>query len=122
MNNWYRFRLGGLNSHLILTLMKDFENFGDINKKDLIELNYSKETIDSISSLLEIDLEDEKEKYKRNKVRILSYNSDEYPRMLKEISNPPPFLYVKGNGDFSNKSLAVVGTRKISSYGKLALE
>ena len=40
MNNWYRFRLGGLNSHLILTLMKDFENFGDINKKDLIELNY----------------------------------------------------------------------------------
>jgi DNA processing protein len=122
MNNWYRFRLGGLNSHLILTLMKDFENFGDINKENLIELNYSKETIDSISSLLEIDLEDEKEKYKRNKVRILSYNSDEYPRMLKEISNPPPFLYVKGNGKFSNKSLAVVGTRKISSYGKLACD
>lgn len=122
MNNWYKLRLGGLNNHLILTLMKEFENFEDINKESLKNSNYSKETIDSITSLLELDLDDEKEKYKRNKVRVLSYNSKEYPEMLKEISNPPPFLYVKGKGKFSNKSLAVVGTRKISSYGKLACD
>lgn len=122
MNNWYKFRLGGLNSHLILTLMKEFENFGDINKENLKNSDYSKETIDSIVSLLELDLEDEKEKYRKNKVRVLNYNSSEYPEMLKEISNPPPFLYIKGKGRFSNKSLAVVGTRKISSYGKLACD
>ena len=122
MNNWYKFRLGGLNNHLILTLMKEFENFGDINKENLKNSDYSKETIDSIVSLLELDLEDEKEKYRKNKVRVLNYNSNEYPEMLKEISNPPPFLYIKGKGRFSNKSLAVVGTRKISSYGKLACD
>lgn len=120
MNSWYKFRLGGLNSHLILTLMKDFEKFENIDEEELKNRKYSKETIESIVSCLKINLNDEKEKYKEKNVRILDYKSDDYPEMLKEISNPPPFLYIKGKGSFSDKSLAVVGTRKISSYGKLA--
>jgi DNA processing protein len=39
---------------------------------------------------------------------------------LKEISDPPPVLYIKGNLNLSkeNKCIAVVGSRKITSYGR----
>lgn len=122
MNNWYKFRLGNLNNHLILSLMKDFDNFEDINETNLKKMEYSLEVINTIVSALKIDLDDEKEKYREKNIRILDYQSNDYPEMLKEISNPPPFLYIKGKGTFSDKSLAVVGTRKISSYGKLACD
>lgn len=122
MNNWYKFRLGKLNHHLILSLMKDFENFGDINEENLKNRSYSKETIDLILKSLSLDLEDEKEKYTKSNVRILAYNDDNYPSSLKEINNPPAFLYIKGKGRFSNKSIGVVGTRKMSSYGRLACD
>ena len=38
--------------------------------------------------------------------------------MLKEIYNPPALLYYKGNLENIDLSIAVVGTRKISNYGK----
>lgn len=44
-----------------------------------------------------------------------------YPKLLKEITNPPAVLYVKTDLDieklFSAFSLAVVGTRKPTRYG-----
>lgn len=122
MNNWYKFRLGGLNHHLILTLMKAFENFGDINESSLKNEEFSGDVISLILNSLTLDINFEKEKYEKNKIRILAFNDKEYPEMLKEISNPPPFLYVKGAGKFDEKSFGIVGTRKMSSYGKLACE
>lgn len=43
-----------------------------------------------------------------------------YPRLLKEIHKPPEILFARGNLELLNKdnSLAVVGTRKCSEYGK----
>ncbi|MCH7541737.1 DNA-processing protein DprA [Patescibacteria group bacterium] len=45
-----------------------------------------------------------------------------YPRLLKEISDPPPVLYVKGELPKSSRVIAVVGTRKITNYGKEVTE
>lgn len=122
MDNWYKFRLGGLNPHLILKLMEIYINFGDINKENLLKDGFSEDVIDSIISCMDLDLNEEKLRYQKAAVSILSYNSKEYPKMLKEISSPPPFLYIKGKGNFSDRSIAVVGTRKMSSYGRLACE
>ena len=47
-----------------------------------------------------------------------------YPVLLKEISDPPNPLYVRGNAQLLNFSplLAVVGSRKSSVYGKQAID
>ena len=47
----------------------------------------------------------------------------DFPPLLNEISDPPPFLYIEGDlpDPIENKYLAVVGARKNSSYGKEAL-
>lgn len=49
----------------------------------------------------------------------LSISDPRYPRLLKEISDPPSSLWVLGRGTHINmeKTVAVVGTRRITPYG-----
>lgn len=62
-----------------------------------------------------------KELEKEN-IKAVTILDNEYPALLKEIPNPPPLLYYKGDLPQNEFSLAVVGTRKITPYGKQALE
>lgn len=42
-----------------------------------------------------------------------------YPRLLKEIPDPPETLYIEGKLNFNARpAIAVVGTRKITPYGR----
>ena len=51
--------------------------------------------------------------------KALTIKEKNYPAQLKEIYDPPAILYYKGNiKALSPFSIAVVGTRKISDYGK----
>lgn len=53
-------------------------------------------------------------------VSVLTLNNPKYPRLLKEISDAPFLLYVKGRGSKINleKTIAVVGTRRATQYGE----
>ncbi len=56
-------------------------------------------------------------------ISILSLWDINYPPLLKEISYPPLILYVKGNiQNQKEKSIAIVGTRRSTSYGKMVTE
>jgi DNA processing protein len=49
---------------------------------------------------------------------IVSYGCVKYPERLKEIYDPPPVLWVRGDaGLLARPSIAVVGTRHPSPYG-----
>ena len=49
---------------------------------------------------------------------IVSYGCGEYPERLKEIYDPPPVLWVKGDAKLlSRPAIAVVGTRRPTPYG-----
>ncbi len=50
-------------------------------------------------------------------IRLLTLNDPDYPLLLKEISNPPFLLYLKGNLPPLGPALGVVGTRRATSYG-----
>lgn len=54
--------------------------------------------------------------------RVLTPDCEEYPELLRQITNPPCALYVKGHvPDLSNRpSIAVVGTRKATMSGRAA--
>ena len=49
--------------------------------------------------------------------RIITLADSVYPPLLKEIPDPPPFLYVSGTLDGSSKNIAVVGSRNPTAYG-----
>ena len=49
---------------------------------------------------------------------IVTYREEAYPERLREIYDPPPVLWVRGDaGLLSRPSLAVVGTRHPTPYG-----
>jgi DNA processing protein len=49
---------------------------------------------------------------------IMTYGCPEYPERLKEIYDPPPVLWVRGEASLlSRPGIAVVGTRHPSPYG-----
>lgn len=52
-------------------------------------------------------------------IRILTLHDAAYPDRLRQIADPPPVLYVRGNLPFLDEmpTIAVVGTRKASAYG-----
>lgn len=55
--------------------------------------------------------------------KLVSYWDEEYPKRLKAIFDPPPFYFMRGElTDEDDYALAVVGTRGITSYGKLMTE
>ncbi len=69
----------------------------------------------------EIDPEKEIQILEKAKIQILL--KEEFPSLLLETPVPPEILYIKGSlPSESQIHLAVVGTRKLSSYGKDACE
>lgn len=56
-------------------------------------------------------------------IKFLTFDDEKYPVMLKNIDNPPSVLYYKGDIFECNfeKTLAVVGSRRATSYAKDSL-
>ena len=58
-----------------------------------------------------------------SEIKTISVKDKNYPKLLKEIKNPPEVLYTRGELKPDEKCFGVVGTRIFSSYGKqVALE
>lgn len=55
---------------------------------------------------------------KERAVKSLSMEVSAYPRLLKEIPNPPPKIYVMGELPRNRPSVAIVGTRKATAEGR----
>jgi len=51
-------------------------------------------------------------------IRKITIDDKNYPKLLKQIPDPPKVLYYKGNIKPDKPCFAVVGTRRYSSYGK----
>lgn len=102
-------------------------SFGSIS----LALSSSVETLSKVNGIGEVladrihnweastELKKELDMVQRGGAKIYTIADDEYPAQLKEISDPPLCLYVRGKlaADFNN-TIAVVGSRKMTSYGK----
>ena len=51
--------------------------------------------------------------------KVVDCTSAGYPPLLREIADRPPYLYVQGNLIDADPAIAVVGSRRASSYGLL---
>ena len=96
---------------------------------DVLDLSYNKliqvpgvgETLaNKISNWQQnTDLNMELNLVKKAGVRIITICDEDYPSQLKEISDPPLCLYIRGELNCNiNNSIAVVGSRRITAYGR----
>jgi DNA processing protein len=122
-------KIDGVGGVLFKQLLNSFgsakEVFETSNAKLLKIPSLGKITLEKIKANDEGLLEAEtivKESFK-NEIRIVSFKHPDYPKKLKNIFEAPPLLYFKGKGNLDYpKSVAIVGTREASDYGKKTTE
>lgn len=72
----------------------------------------------AIKILSRHDAEKEMERVTKIGAAIITLNDESYPKLLKEIADPPPVITVRGNLELLNKdAIAVVGARNASLNG-----
>ena len=103
-------------------LSSDFNSLHDV---DGISDNLAKRICSGLSRFEEMKSEIFKELEKLDKLHtsIITIWDKEYPALLKKIYDPPLILYVKGELiEADNFSIAIVGTRLPTNYGKIQAE
>jgi len=72
-----------------------------------------------LSARARLDLEREVQRVEAAGVRVFTWEDADYPALLREIHDPPPVLYVRGQLLPEDAwTIAVVGTRRVSVYGR----
>lgn len=125
--------IDGLGPIKILSLFKHFGNLqyifdaqiSDLTKANGISTTLSKKILNSRINYNETreNVDRELNQLKKINARIVTYWDGEYPDMLKKIYYPPILLYIIGNfTEQDNSSIAIVGTRQPTNYGKQQAE
>lgn len=57
------------------------------------------------------------------RIKVVTFLDDDFPKALKDLEDAPVVLYFKGSlKGLSNSTVAIVGTRKMTSYGREVTE
>lgn len=104
-------------------LYKRFKKLSLVWKASSYELQKAGLDMGQIEAVKEVISKKEPEKewgrVQKLKIDVLIYPDKEYPRLLKEIPDPPGILYVRGKILPQDElAIAVVGSRKYTSYGE----
>ena len=125
---WIGFNLiKGIGAVRMQALLK---HFGDLEVAwkaapiDLARAGLGLKLIERIAQARQnVDLEKLWAKIEAQGIQILTWEDEAYPQRLKEIDQPPPVLYVRG--DYLPDDLfavAIVGTRRVTAYGRQITE
>ena len=78
---------------------------------------------DSGPALAKRDIETQLSRLNKVDGRVVTFWDAEYPTTLKKIYDPPPFLFIRGHFvETDPDSIAIVGTRSPSPYGRQMAE
>ncbi len=125
---WVAFNLiPGLGSKRYKALLSRFGTLSEAWRATRSELKEAGLTDSVVRSIAEgreaIDPGAEMERLERAGVRPLTWDDPAYPALLKEIDDAPPLIHVRGKiREADALSVAVVGTRRPTPYGRQVAE
>ena len=95
-----------------------------MNQSLLKALGCREETILlALNRMDELDPSYYEQELKKRGINVLCIEDDSYPSALKNIADPPVFLYYRGDLEILHQPcIALVGRREMSSYGKRVTE
>lgn len=112
-------QIGPLRFRKLSGYFKSMEEAWQANASEFKEAGLEEEIIGKIiEKRKDISPEKEFEKIEKEGIKIITVKDDCYPNRLKEIHSAPALLYAKGEIKKDELALAVVGSRKVSSYGR----
>jgi DNA processing protein len=125
---WVGFNLikgiGAVRMQGLVSYFGDLESAWGASPADLAGAGLGLKVIERVVQAREnVDLDQVWEKIEKQGIKILTWQDERYPQRLKEIEQPPPVLYVRGEylpDDLF--AVAIVGTRRVTPYGRQITE
>lgn len=116
--------LGPIRLKALLDYFKDPKLGWEADVKELKQIGIPKNAVEALSKLRKtLDPEKYLQDIQKSGIKWIGLFDENYPKLLGEIYDPPVVLYYKGDASFwNNKAIGVVGTRKITGYGKMVTE
>ncbi len=117
-------RVGGIGNVYFKKLVHAFHSPESVFSASMEELQKVDGIAGSIAARIKDfdrfdEVDDELSRIREQNIDIITLTDGQYPKLLKQIPDPPPFLYAKGVLDTpAQKCIAVVGTRFPSPYGE----
>ena len=104
--------------------------FGDMkiawnaSPADLAEAGLGAKVIERVLTARQtVSLDKVWERIESQGIKILTWGDETYPARLKEIDQPPPVMYIRGEYLLDDLfAVAIVGTRKVTPYGRQVTE
>ena len=121
---WLGFNLvkgvGPAKVQALLNQFGDLRSAWGAQKDQLRRIGFDQRSIDSFfEKRKELDLDQCLANVQAIGVTLLTWKSEEYPNYLREIEGSPPLIYVHGSlEEIDRWAVAVVGTRRLTSYGR----
>lgn len=125
---WIGFNLikgiGAVRMQALLNHFGDLESAWGGKPVDLAAAGLSLKLIERIVQAREnVDLDNIWARIESQGIKVLTWQDETYPQRLKEIEQPPPVLYLRGEylpDDLF--AVAIVGTRRVTPYGRQITE
>ncbi|MCB9078766.1 MAG: DNA-protecting protein DprA [Anaerolineaceae bacterium] len=112
--------IGPVRLRALLDYYGDVETAWGANPGELRAIGLDKRSIENLVKVRHsVDLEAEMETLDQLRISVLTWESPNYPKLLKNIPDPPAVLYVRGQLNPQDEwAVGVVGTRQATTYGK----
>jgi DNA processing protein len=125
---WIGFNLikgiGAVRMQNLVAYFGDLESAWAANANELSASGLGAKLVEKvISARKDINLDQVWAKIEAQGIKILTWADGEYPNRLREIDQPPPILYIRGEYLQDDVfAVAIVGTRKVTAYGRQVTE
>ncbi len=121
---WFRLKstpgVGNLLYKRLIDVFHSPENAIHAPRKELLQVEgLSDRLIAAIKRhTLPESVKKELDKVHQKGIKILTLTDTDYPALLLEIPDPPPYLYVYGCISATKKNISIVGSRNATQYGR----
>ncbi len=125
---WVGFNLvkniGAVRFRALLNALGDAQTAWNASPSDLLQAGLSPKIVENVlKARSQVSLEQVWKRLQDLGIQTVTWEDETYPSRLKEIDQPPPVLYVKGDLLPEDEwAVAIVGTRHVTAYGRQVTE
>jgi DNA processing protein len=95
------------------------EKISDTTASDLTNIGWEEDTArEFIHWRTTVDIKNIRALLEKENISIITCADATFPRLLTELPDPPAVLFVRGTIPTHGETIAIVGTRKTTTYGK----
>jgi len=116
-------QIGPKNFQRLIKHFASMEQAWQANSAELMHAGINpKLAEDIVISRPEVDLNNLIAELVQNHVQVVTMKDENYPERLRQIHTAPPLLYFRGELKKDPHIISIVGTRKMTPYGKSVVE